>query len=162
MRLRNAALAGMVLLLIGGMLTTGCQYTRGNVVTATAQSSRLSTFHMLLERAELNKTIGKGGPYTVFAPSNDAFDKLPAGTVEDWQKPQNRTQLVKVLNYHIVPGKIMSQNLRDGDTVTTNEGATVTIHERSGQWYFGDARIIDPDITAMNGVVHVVNKVQMP
>lgn len=149
-------------LFVGAVILGGCQYTRGNVVTATSMNSDLSTFHMLLQKAEMNKTVGKGGPYTLFAPTNEAFNRLPAGTVEDLQKPQNRSQLVSILSYHIVPGEIMTNGLTDGMVLTTEKGAKITISSRDGQWYYGDARIVNPDIKAMNGVVQVVNKVQMP
>ncbi len=165
MNVRVFGLGAVVVLVAGSILLGGCQSTssvfRPNVVKATA-TDPTRDFHMLLQNAQLDKTLASKGPYTIFAPSDDAFNRLPQGKLQDLQKPQNNQQLVSLLTYHIVPGEYNSRSFRDGMELTTLKGDKVTIHLRDGQWFYGDARIIIPDRKADNGAVMVVNKVLSP
>lgn len=140
----------------------GCRFTRGNVVTATTLNSDTSTFNKLLKDAQLDKSYSKGGPYTVFAPSNRAFDQLPAGTLQDLQKPENREQLVAILTYHIVPGQYYTRDFMSNTQLKTENGATIQIDNVHSQWMYGDARITNPDVRTMNGVYMIIDKVQLP
>merc|ERR1712048_1129494 len=95
------------------------------------------------------------GPFTVFAPTNDAFGALPAGTLDTLLKPENKGQLVDILTYHVVGAKALSTDLSDGQSITTVEGKAVTVHIK-------DANVVTPDVLATNGVVHVVDGVLLP
>merc|ERR1712176_648156 len=99
---------------------------------------------------------------TVFAPTNDGFDSLPAGTVETLLKPENKGQLVDILTYHVVGAKALSTDLSDGQSITTGEGKAVTVHIKDGGVKINDATVVKPDVLASNGVVHVVNGVLLP
>ncbi|MEL6783782.1 MAG: fasciclin domain-containing protein, partial [Pseudomonadota bacterium] len=101
------------------------------------------------------------GPFTVFAPTNEAFAALPAGTVENLLKPENKDQLVAVLTYHVVPGKVMSTDLTDDAQVATVQGGNVTIDLDNGPMV-NDAKVVTADIETDNGVIHVINKVILP
>jgi uncharacterized surface protein with fasciclin (FAS1) repeats len=106
-------------------------------------------------------TLKGEGPFTVFAPTDAAFAKLPKGTVEDLLKPENKDQLVAVLTYHVVPGKVMSTDLSDGMTAATVQGGEVTITTEGGAKVDG-ANIVQADIEASNGVIHVIDAVILP
>ena len=151
-----------VLCLSLSVVIGGCQYTRGNVVSASAKQNRLSTYHSLIRTAELNNVLAKDGPYTMFAPTNEAFNNLSSETLSNLKRPENREDLVAMLTYHIVPGEMMLDTLKKDQTLTTQNGAQIKINESSGQLMYGDGRIINPDIKATNGVIHVIDKVQMP
>ena len=97
------------------------------------------------------------GPFTVFAPTNAAFAKLPAGFVDNLLKPENKAELIALLKYHVVSGKVLSTDLTNGD-VPTLEGATVSVDLTDGV-KINDANVIDADNTAVNGVVHIVDTV---
>jgi len=101
------------------------------------------------------------GPFTVFAPTNDAFAALPEGTVEMLLEPENKDQLTAILTYHVVPGKVMSGDLSDGMMATTVQGGDVTIGTEGGVTVDG-ANVVDADIEASNGVIHVIDAVVMP
>ena len=114
-----------------------------------------------LTAAGLVETLKGEGPFTVFAPTDAAFAALPAGTVEDLLKPENKDKLVAVLTYHVVPGKVMSTDLTEGLTAATVQGADVTITLEGGAKVNG-AVISTADIAASNGVIHVIDTVILP
>jgi len=111
--------------------------------------------------AGLVDTLKGPGPLTVFAPTDEAFAALPAGTVDDLLKPENKASLVKILTYHVVPGSVMAADLKDGMMAKTVEGSDVTIDLDMGPMV-NDAKIISADVKADNGVIHVIDKVIMP
>ncbi len=130
------------------------------VDTAVANGS-FNTLAAALTAAGLVETLKGEGPFTVFAPTDAAFAALPAGTVEELLKPENKDQLVSILTYHVVPGKVMSTDLTEGMTAATVQGGEVTITLDGGPKVNG-AVISMPDVAASNGVIHVIDSVIMP
>lgn len=130
------------------------------VETAQAQDG-LSTFVKALEAADLTATLDGDGPYTVFAPSDDAFAALPEGTLESLLAPENKDQLVELLSYHVVPGKMISADITDGKSPTVH-GDDVEITVADSGVKVNEASVVTADIEATNGVIHIVDKVVMP
>lgn len=136
--------------------------TRRNVVDVAASSDSFKTLTAALKAAGLDKTLAAGGPYTIFAPTDEAFAALPKGALEQLLKPENRDLLVKLLTYHVVPGDNASTTLKTGETKTL-EGASVNVNvSSSGAVMVNDAKVVQPDVQASNGVIHVIDKVIMP
>lgn len=130
----------------------------------TAQGAgQFNTLLAAAKAAGLVDTLKGAGPYTVFAPTDAAFAALPAGTVDALLKPENKDKLKAVLTYHVLPGKVMSGDIA-GKTasVTTVQGAKVTVDARTGGVMVNDAKVASADIVADNGVIHVIDKVIMP
>ena len=102
------------------------------------------------------------GPYTVFAPTDEAFAKLPSGTVESLLKPENKDQLVEILTYHVVPGKVKAADVVTLHSATTANGSDVDIRVEDQTVFINDSRVVATDISASNGVIHVVDTVLIP
>ncbi|KRS15334.1 fasciclin domain-containing protein [Roseovarius indicus] len=132
-----------------------------DVVDTAVNADGFETLVAAVEAAGLVETLKGEGPFTVFAPTDEAFAALPEGTVEDLLLPENKDQLTAILTYHVVPGKVMSGDLSDGMTAATVEGSEVTIMTEGGVMV-NDANVVQPDIKASNGVIHVIDKVIMP
>ena len=132
-----------------------------DIVDTAVEAGSFTTLVAAVEAAGLVETLKGEGPFTVFAPTDDAFAALPAGTVEDLLKPENKDQLVSVLTYHVVPGKVMSTDLTDDMMAATVQGSDVTIDLDNGVMV-QDATVVTPDIEASNGVIHVIDKVILP
>lgn len=132
-----------------------------DIVDIAAGNESFSTLVAAVQAADLVDTLKGEGPFTVFAPTDDAFAALPAGTVEDLLKPENKDKLTAVLTYHVVPGKVMSGDLSDGMTATTVQGSDVTIGTTDGVTVDG-AKVVQADIEASNGVIHVIDSVILP
>lgn len=132
-----------------------------DIVDTAVGAGMFETLVAAVTAAELVDTLKGEGPFTVFAPTDEAFAALPAGTVEDLLKPENKDQLVAVLTYHVVPGKVMSSDLSDDMTAATVQGGEVTIDLDNGVMV-NDATVVTADIEATNGVIHVIDKVIVP
>jgi uncharacterized surface protein with fasciclin (FAS1) repeats len=135
-------------------------HTKDIVDTAVGAGS-FTTLVAAVEAAGLVETLKGPGPFTVFAPTDAAFAALPAGTVEDLLKPENKDKLVAILTYHVLPGKVMSTDLSEGLKAATVQGAEVTITLEGGPKVNG-AAISTADIEATNGVIHVIDAVILP
>ncbi|MHA7131915.1 fasciclin domain-containing protein [Algoriphagus namhaensis] len=133
-----------------------------DIVDLAISQDFLSTLVAAVKAGDLVDVLKGDGPFTVFAPTNDAFAKLPAGTVENLLKPENKDKLVAVLTYHVVPGKVMSGDLSNGMKATTVQGSDVTITLKDGKAMVNDATVTAADIEADNGVVHVIDTVILP
>lgn len=133
-----------------------------NIVELAAETDILSTLVSAVQAGELVETLQGDGPFTVFAPTNDAFAALPEGTLESLLKPENKDQLVKILTYHVVPGKVMSTDLSDGQTAATVQGSDIKVKIAEGAVHINEATVIKADVAASNGVVHVIDTVIMP
>jgi uncharacterized surface protein with fasciclin (FAS1) repeats len=133
-----------------------------DIVDTAVAAGSFKTLVTAVKAAGLVDTLKGQGPFTVFAPNDDAFAKLPAGTVESLLKPENKKQLVAILTYHVVPGKVMSKDI-DGKKmkVKTVEGGEVSVDGTHGVTV-DNAKVVKPDIEASNGVIHVVDTVIMP
>jgi len=134
-----------------------------DIVDTAVGAGQFNTLVAAVKAAGLVETLKGPGPFTVFAPTDDAFKKLPAGTVETLLKPENKAQLVKVLTYHVVPGKVMSASLAGKKTdAKTVEGSMVDIDATGSGVMVQYAKVVKADIAADNGVIHVVDTVIMP
>jgi uncharacterized surface protein with fasciclin (FAS1) repeats len=133
-----------------------------NIVETAVANGSFKTLVAAVTAAELVETLSGTGPFTVFAPLDDAFAALPAGTVESLVKPENKAQLTGILTYHVVAGKVMSTDLTDGMKAKTVNGAEITIHLKDGKVMIDDAEVVTADVATDNGVIHVINKVIMP
>ncbi|MEL6168884.1 MAG: fasciclin domain-containing protein [Pseudomonadota bacterium] len=132
-----------------------------DIVDTAVEAGSFATLVAAVEAAGLVETLKGEGPFTVFAPTDDAFAALPEGTVETLLQPENRDQLVAILTYHVVPGKVMSGDLTNEMMATTVEGSDVTIMTEGGVMV-QDANVVTADIEAENGVIHVIDKVILP
>ncbi len=132
-----------------------------DIVDTAKSAGSFNTLLAAATAAGLVDTLKGPGPLTVFAPTDDAFAALPAGTVEDLLKPENKDKLTSILTYHVVAGKVMSGDLTDGMMAKTAEGNEVKIG-LSGGPMVNDANIVSADIAADNGVIHVIDKVLIP
>lgn len=132
-----------------------------DIVDTAVGAGTFNTLAAALTAAGLVETLKSEGPFTVFAPTDDAFAALPAGTVEDLLKPENKDKLTAILTYHVVAGKVMSTDLTNGMKAATVNGAEVTIMTEGGVMV-NDAKVTAADIEASNGVIHVIDKVIMP
>ncbi|MEP0984217.1 fasciclin domain-containing protein [Ekhidna sp.] len=132
-----------------------------DIVELAVGTESLSTLATALTAADLVTALKAEGPFTVFAPTNDAFVALPEGTLDNLLKPENKDQLVNILTYHVVSGKVMSTDLVDGMEAETLNGAKVTISLTNGAQVEG-ANVTSADIEASNGVVHIIDAVLIP
>lgn len=132
-----------------------------DIVALASETDILSTLVAAVQAGELVETLQGEGPFTVFAPTNEAFAALPEGTLDNLLLPENKDQLVAILTYHVVPGKVMSTDLSDGMKAATVNGAEVTITTADGAKVNG-AGVVSADIEASNGVVHVIDAVIIP
>ncbi len=133
-----------------------------DIVDLAVSQDFLTTLVAAVKAGDLVDVLKGDGPFTVFAPTNDAFAKLPAGTVENLLKPENKDQLVAVLTYHVVPGKVMSGDLSNGMKAKTVQGSEITVTLKDGKAMINDATVTAADIEAENGVVHVIDSVILP
>ena len=157
MKLKSIVLAAALTLATGA----GAFAAEKDIVETAVGAGQFKTLAAALQAAGLVETLKGAGPFTVFAPTDAAFAALPAGTVEELLKPENKAQLTEILTYHVVPGKVMSGDLKDGMKAATVEGAEVTIDLDNGPMV-NDAKVVTPDVPASNGVIHAIDKVIMP
>jgi len=132
-----------------------------DIVDAATAAGNLSTLAAALEAAGLIETMKSDGPFTVFAPTDDAFAKLPPQTVSDLLAPQNKSKLIAILTYHVVPGRVTSEEVVNLTSVTTLQGQSLQIKKEEGL-KINDANIIASDVEASNGVIHVIDTVLLP
>lgn len=132
-----------------------------NIVELAAGTEQLSTLVTAVKAAGLVETLSSEGPFTVFAPTNEAFDALPEGVLESLLKPENKDQLIAVLTYHVIPASVASTDLKDGMTAATVQGENVKVSLKDGAKING-ANVAKADIKASNGMVHVIDAVILP
>lgn len=133
-----------------------------DIVDTAVGAGQFKTLVAAVTAAGLVDTLKSKGPFTVFAPTDAAFAKLPAGTVESLLKPENKSKLVAILKYHVLPGKVMSGDIAGKKmSVATVQGGKVNVDAMSGVM-INDANVVTADIAASNGVIHVIDKVILP
>ena len=142
-------------------------YAEKNIVENAVNSKDHTTLFAAVKAAGLVETLESKGPFTVFAPTNTAFGKLPAGTVESLVKPENKATLTKILTYHVVPGKLAASDLTDGKKLKTAEGEELTVKKADGKVMIIDAKggsstVTISNVNQSNGVIHVVDTVLLP
>ncbi len=133
----------------------------GDIVAVASGAGSFKTLVAAVKAAGLVETLQGKGPFTVFAPTDDAFAKLPAGTVEDLLKPENKEKLVAILTYHVVSGKVMAADVKTMKAKTVN-GKELSIKVEDGNVMVDKAKVIKTDVAASNGVIHVIDSVILP
>ena len=149
--------------LVGGAMMTPDKDIVDNAVGSTDHTTLVAA----VKAAGLVETLKSAGPFTVFAPTNGAFDKLPAGTVNSLVTPEMKPTLTKILTYHVVPGRLMASDLKDGQTLTTVQGETLTVMKKGNSVMLKDAKggmstVTIPNVVSSNGITHVIDTVLMP
>jgi len=150
-------------------LSTGLRINRaaddaanpGDIVAVASSAGSFKTLVAAVKAAGLVETLQGKGPFTVFAPTDEAFAKLPPGTVENLLKPENKEKLVAILTYHVVPGKVMAADVKTMMAKTVN-GKELSIKVDDGKVTVNDANVIKTDVAANNGVIHVIDTVLLP
>lgn len=132
-----------------------------DIVTLALENENLTTLVTALKAADLVSTLQGAGPFTVFAPTNEAFAALPEGTVEKLLDPANKDELIAILTYHVVPGKVLSTDLTDGMKASTVNGQEVTITTAGGA-KINESGVVAADVDASNGVIHIIDAVLLP
>ena len=138
------------------------QETSNDIVAVAAEAGTFNTLLAAAKAADLVGALQGEGPLTVFAPTDDAFAKLPEGTVETLLKPENKEKLQAVLLYHVVAGKVTSDKVVDLSSAESLQGDTIDITVKEGKVYVDDAQVIAADVEASNGVIHVIDAVILP
>lgn len=150
-------------LIAGTALAGGHKYSKQKDIVETAVSAgQFNTLAQALTAAGLVDTLQGEGPFTVFAPTDAAFAALPAGTVENLLKPENRDQLIAVLTYHVVPGKVLAADVIGLDKATSVQGDSIDITVAGGSVKVDQANVVKTDVLASNGVIHVIDQVILP
>ncbi|MFH4497569.1 fasciclin domain-containing protein [Vibrio diabolicus] len=135
---------------------------KADIVDAATENGSFNTLVAAVKAADLVDTLKGEGPFTVFAPTDDAFAKLPDGTVDMLLMPENKDKLVSILTYHVVPGKVMAADVVKLDKATTVQGQDVMIKTMGDKVMVNDANVMATDVKAKNGVIHVIDTVIMP
>jgi uncharacterized surface protein with fasciclin (FAS1) repeats len=133
-----------------------------DIVDTAVAAGQFKTLAAALQAAGLVETLKGAGPFTVFAPTDEAFAKLPKGTVEDLLKPENKAKLTAVLTYHVVPGKVMAADVVKVASAKTVQGGSITVSAMGGTVMVDNAHVVKTDIAASNGVIHVIDAVILP
>jgi len=150
-----------VLLAGVAVLAMAAQASAADIVD-TAVAGHFNTLVAALKAAGLVDALKAPGPFTVLAPTDEAFAKLPPGTMENLLKPENRDELRKILTYHVVAGRVTAKDVVKLDSAKTLEGGSLTIHTGNGGVMVNNAHVIRTDIGASNGVIHVIDTVLLP
>lgn len=160
MRFARLFAAGLV---AAGTFAAAVTASASSLVQTAVDAGQFKTLVAAVQAAGLDKALGGEGPFTVFAPTDEAFAKLPAGTVEDLLKPENREKLVAILTYHVVPGKVLAGDVAGKKAnVATLQGGDIVVDAVSGSVMINDATVTAADIMASNGVIHVIDRVILP
>jgi uncharacterized surface protein with fasciclin (FAS1) repeats len=133
-----------------------------DIVDTAVTAGSFKTLAAALKAADLVDTLKGKGPFTVFAPTDEAFAKLPAGTVESLLKPENKAKLTAILSYHVVPGKVLAKDVVKLSDAKTVQGSSVKIQVADGKVRVDNANVVKTDIQCENGVIHVIDSVLLP
>ena len=161
MRSKLATLA-VVATAIASISSAPARATGADVVDTAVATGQFKTLAAALDGAGLVSILKGPGPFTVFAPTDAAFAKLPAGTVDDLLKPENKAQLTAILTYHVVPGRVMAADVAQLTEAKTVNGEMVKVRADGGSVMVNDAKVTAADVTASNGVIHVIDTVILP
>ncbi|MEH2473240.1 putative surface protein with fasciclin (FAS1) repeats [Nitrobacteraceae bacterium AZCC 2161] len=162
-KMMKSEMSGEKTVMVGG----AAMFPSKNIIENAVNSKDHTTLVAAVKAAGLVDTLSSKGPFTVFAPTNAAFGKLPAGTVDTLVKPESKATLTKILTYHVVPGKLEAADLTDGKKLTTVEGEILTVKASGGKVMLVDAKggtstVTIANVNQSNGVIHVIDTVLMP
>ena len=150
----------MLITLFSGFALAGGH--KHDIVDTAIKAGSFNTLVAAVQAAELVETLKSKGPFTVFAPTDEAFSKLDKATLESLLKPENKDQLVAILTYHVVAGKVMSTDITGNMEPATVNGSTINITLNNGKVMINDATVISADVDTDNGVIHVIDTVLIP
>ena len=150
----------MLVTLFSGFALAGGH--KHDIVDTAIKAGNFNTLVAAVQAAELVETLKSKGPFTVFAPTDEAFSQLDKATLESLLKPENKDQLVAILTYHVVAGKVMSTDITGNMEPATVNGSTINIKLSNGKVMINDATVITADVDTDNGVIHVIDKVLIP
>jgi uncharacterized surface protein with fasciclin (FAS1) repeats len=156
-------IASLLLIVPVVLLAGGHGYsTKKDIVDTAISANSFNTLVAALKAGDLVDVLRGEGPFTVFAPTDDAFAKLPAGTLESLLKPENKAKLQSILTYHVVPGRVMAADVVQINSAKTVNGQSFTVSSSNGKVMVDNATVIKTDIKASNGVIHVIDSVILP
>lgn len=155
-------LTAVTVLAAAGMAPQARAEAKGDIVAVASGAGSFKTLVAAVKAAGLVETLQGAGPFTVFAPTDEAFAKLPAGTVEELLKPENKEKLATILKYHVVPGKVMAADVKTMKAKTAASGKELEVKVGSGGVTVDNAKVVKTDIPASNGVIHVIDTVVLP
>merc|ERR1712050_452965 len=160
----NLACNGVAHIIDGVLLppTSALADSKPNIVELAQSVDDLSTLVAAVVAGDLVETLSSPGPFTVFAPTNEAFGALPAGTLDSLLQPENKDQLVDILTYHVLPARVLSTDLKPKQVVTTVEGKDLLVTIYNGEVYANKAKVVGADNLASNGVAHIIDGVLLP
>ncbi len=154
-----AMIAVVVAVALGG---TFARASNQDIVDTAVAAGQFKTLAAALKAAGLVDTLKGAGPFTVFAPTDAAFAKLPASTLQDLLKPENKGKLAAILTYHVVPGEVTAAQASKLNEAKTVNGAVLKVSMHDGKVMINNADVVKPDIEASNGVIHVIDAVLLP
>jgi uncharacterized surface protein with fasciclin (FAS1) repeats len=157
-----AMVAGSLLTSVARAESPAAAEAPKDIVDTAVAAGQFKTLATALNAAGLVDTLKSKGPFTVFAPTDEAFAKLPKGTVEDLLKPENKQKLTAVLTYHVIAGKAMAADVEDGASYKTVQGKDLVASVKDGKVSIGGANVVKADVVASNGVIHVIDTVLIP
>jgi len=161
--MKKLIVLGFSSLILASTALTAVRAVDADIVDTAVAAGSFSTLVAAVQAAGLVETLKGEGPFTVFAPTDEAFAKLPAGTLDNLLKPENKDQLVAVLTYHVVPGKVMSADIAGKELeAKTVQGTTVDINATGDAVMVDGAKVVTADVEAKNGVIHVIDAVILP
>jgi uncharacterized surface protein with fasciclin (FAS1) repeats len=155
-------LLASILVLSASLFAADQSMAKKDIVDTAVAAGQFNTLAKALQAAGLVDTLKGKGPFTVFTPTDEAFAKLPAGTIDELLKPENKEKLVSILTYHVVSGAVSSKKVATMKSAKTVNGKDVSISAEGGSVKINDAKVIKADIKASNGVIHVIDSVLMP
>ena len=156
------ATVAAVVLTVAASGTTALRADTRDVVDTAVAAGSFKTLAKALDAAGLVNTLKGAGPFTVFAPTDEAFAKLPDGTLDTLLKPENKEKLRRILTYHVVPGKVMAADVVKLHSAKAVSGDTITVKVQEGVVHVDNATVTSADVLASNGVIHVINSVILP
>jgi uncharacterized surface protein with fasciclin (FAS1) repeats len=163
MKYKTIALVTVLFVLFAGSIASvGAKNHSKTIVDTAISAGSFNTLVAALKAADLVDTLNGKGPFTVFAPTDEAFAKLPKETLDDLLKPENKTRLQSILTYHVVPGKVMAKDVVGLTSAATVNGKALTISTKDGSVMVDGGKVIKTDIESSNGVIHVIDSVVLP
>ncbi|MES2765407.1 MAG: fasciclin domain-containing protein [Bacteroidota bacterium] len=144
--------------MVGGAMMVASK----NIVENAVNANNVTTLVAAVKAAGLVETLSSKGPFTVFAPTDDAFKKIPQSTLNDLLKPENKAKLTSILTYHVIAGKLTANKLKNGAKLKTVNGETLTVTRKGNKVMINGVQVMIPNVLSNNGVTHVIGTVLMP